>query len=78
MFSFVDEETDFELLNIPPAFVSHSYDSIWIKVKVKIGADRIIENVYRLNSAPRADLGKTINVHNDILESFQNDREYSN
>ena len=74
---FVDIKLDYELLDIPSAFIPHVYESIWIKVKFKNGADKIIGNVYRPNSAPRADLEKAINIHNTILDNFQNDRENS-
>ena len=73
----MDKDIDYELLNIPSAFIPHVYESIWIKVKVKNGADKIIGNVYRPNSAPRANLEKAINIHNTILENFQKDRKSS-
>ena len=64
-------------MNIESAFVPHVYEPIWIKVKVKNGADKIIGNVYRPNSAPKADLKRAIDIHNNILQHFQNDREFS-
>ena len=74
---FVDKNLDYELLNIDSAFVPHVYESIWIKVKVKNGADKIIGNIYRPNSAPKADLERAIEIHNNILQNFQNNREFS-
>ena len=53
------------------------YESIWVKVKIKSGPDKIIGNVYRPNSAPKADLAKSLEIHNRILDSLQNDRSHS-
>ena len=47
------------------------YESIWVKIKIKNGPDKIIGNIYRPNSAPKADLQKAIEVHNKILENIQ-------
>ena len=74
---FVDRKYDYELLNVESAFVPHVYESIWVKVKVKNGPDKIIGNVYRPNSAPRADLAKSLEIHNKILDSFLNDISHS-
>ena len=74
---FVDTKFDYELLDIQSSFLPHVYESIWIKVKIKNGADKIIGNVYRPNSAPKADLDKAIDIHNNILQHFQNNREFS-
>ena len=74
---FIDTKFAYELLNIQSSFLPHVYESIWIKVKVINGADKIIGNVYRPNSAPKADLEKAISIHNNILQHFQNDREFS-
>ena len=74
---FVDKNLEYELLNIESAFIPHVYESIWIKIKVKNGADKIIGNVYRPNSAPKADLERAIDIHNNILQNFQNEREFS-
>ena len=74
---FVDKKLNYENLNVPSAFIPHVYESIWIKIRVKKGADKIIGNVYRPNSAPRADLEKAIDIHNSILDHFQNSREHA-
>ena len=58
-------------------YVPHVYESIWVKVKVKSGPDKIIGNVYRPNSAPKADLAQALEIHNQILERFQIDRKLS-
>ena len=74
---FVDKKFDYEILDVESSFLPHVYESIWIKVKLKKGADKIIGNVYRPNSAPKADLEKAIDIHNNILQNFQNNREFS-
>ena len=74
---FVDQKYDYEILNVESAFVPHVYESIWVKVKVKSGPDKIIGNVYRPNSAPKADLAQALEIHNQILERFQIDRKLS-
>ena len=48
-----------------------------LSLAIKNGADKIIGNVYRPNSAPKADLDKAIDIHNNILQHFQNNREFS-
>ena len=74
---FVDQKYEYELLNVESAFVPHVYESIWVKIKIKSGPDKIIGNVYRPNSAPKADLAKSLEIHNRILDSLQNDRSHS-
>ena len=44
---------------------------------MKSGPDKIIGNVYRPNSAPKADLAKALEIHNQILDRFQIDRKLS-
>ena len=74
---FVDKNLDYEVLNVQSAFIPHVYESIWIKIKSKKGADKIVGNVYRPNSAPRADLEKAIDIHNSILDYFHDSREHA-
>ena len=74
---FVDKKYDYEKLNVESAFVPHVYESIWVKVKVKSGPDKIIGNVYRPNSAPKADLMKALEIHDNILDVLQNDRKHA-
>ena len=74
---FVDKKYDYEILNVESAFVPHVYESIWVKVKVKSGPDKIIGNVYRPNSAPKADLMKALEIHDKILDVLQNDRKHA-
>ena len=44
---------------------------IWVKIKIKNGQDKIIGNVYRPNTDPRASLEQSIQIHNDIIEKIK-------
>ena len=50
---------------------------MWVKIKMKNSPDKIIGNIYRPNSAPRADLQLAIETHNNILENILNNRKHS-
>ena len=44
---FIDEKyKDYEILQDESIFIPHVYESIWIKIKMKHGPDKIIDNVY--------------------------------
>ena len=65
---FIDEKyKDYEILTDESVFIPHVYESMWVKIKMKNGPDKIIGNIYRPNSAPRADLQLAIETHNNIL-----------
>ena len=75
---FIDNKyKDYEILKEESVFIPHVYESIWVKIKIKNGPDKIIGNVYRPNSAPRADLEKALEIHNRIIENLQNNRNHS-
>ena len=57
-------------------FIPHVYESIWVKVKIKNGPDKIIGNVYRPNTAPLASLERSIQIHNEILEKISNNNDH--
>ena len=59
-------------------FLYHMYMSIWVKIKIKHGADKIIGNIYRPNTAPRANLEQAIEIHSQILEKILNDKSHKN
>ena len=44
---------------------------IWAKLRITDGPDKIIGNIYRPNSAPKADLQKAIEVHNKIYQTIK-------
>ena len=54
---FIDEKfKDYEVLEEESIFIPHVYESIWVKIKMKHGPDKIVGNVYRPNTAPLASL----------------------
>ena len=75
---FIDTKyKDYEVLSDASVFMPHVYESIWIKIKIQNGPDKIIGNVYRPNTAPLANLSQAIEIHNKILNSLQNDKLHS-
>ena len=61
---FVDEKyKDYEILKEESVFIPYVYESLWIKIKIKNGPDKIIGNVYRPNTAPLANLVRSIEIH---------------
>ena len=75
---FIDEKyKDYEILSDASIFIPNVYESIWVKIRIKDGQDKIIGNVYRPNTAPLANLSQAIEIHNSILENLQNDRVHS-
>ena len=65
---FIDNKyKDYEEESI---FIPHVYESIWVKIKIKNGRDKIIGNVYRPNTAPLANLEQSIEIHNKILDKI--------
>ena len=59
-------------------FIPHVYESIWVKIKMNNGPDKIVGNVYRPNTAPMASLERSIEIHNDILENILNNNNHKN
>ena len=75
---FIDKKyRDYEIMTEESVFLPHVYESIWVKIKIKNGPDKIIGNVYRPNSAPKANLEKSLEIHNRIIENIQNNRNHS-
>lgn len=52
---WVDSDFEYEVLNDLSIFIPKVFESIFIKVKMKKGKDKIIGNIYRPNSEPFAD-----------------------
>ena len=68
---FIDEKyKDYKVLEKESVFIPHVYESIWVKIKMNNGPDKIVGNVYRPNTAPMASLERSIEIHNDILENI--------
>ena len=75
---FIDEKyKDYEILQDESIFIPHVYESIWIKIKMKHGPDKIIGNVYRPNSAPLANLQRSIEIHNQIIDKIQSNKSHN-
>ena len=75
---FIDKKfKDYEILNEESVFEPHVYESIWVKIKMKSGRDKIIGNVYRPNSAPLANLDKALQIHNQIIEQIQSNKNHA-
>ena len=74
---FIDEKfKDYEILEEESVFIPHVYESIWVKIKMKNGPDKIIGNVYRPNTAPLASLERSIQIHNEVLEYISNNIDH--
>ena len=56
-------------------FEPHVYESIWVKIKIKNGTDKIIGNVYRPNSAPLANQ-QAIEIHQSIFEKIVSNKNH--
>ena len=68
---FIDERyKDYEVLEQESVFIPHVYESIWVKIKTKDGPDKIIGNIYRPNTAPLANLERSIEIHNQIIDDI--------
>ena len=68
---FIDEKyPDYEILAEESIFIPHVYESLWVKIKMKNGPDKIIGNIYRPNTAPLANLERAIEIHNQIIEKL--------
>ena len=75
---FIDTKfKDFEILTEESIFEPHVYESIWVKIKIKNGKDKIIGNVYRPNSAPLANLQKAIEIHQSIIEKILSNKNHA-
>ena len=74
---FVDEKyKDYEILKEESVFIPHVYESLWIKIKIKNGPDKIIGNVYRPNTAPLANLERSIEIHNQIIDKILSNKSH--
>ena len=51
---------------------------MWIKIKTDQGRDKIIANIYRPNTAPRANLPIAISTHQSIINSINNNKDHKN
>ena len=68
---------DYEILKEESVFIPHLYESTWVKIRTKNGQNKIIGNVYRPNTAPRANLEQAIQIHINILEQILSNKEHA-
>ena len=64
---WVNEQFKFEVLEHISIFEPHVFESIFIKVYTSKNNYNIIGNIYRPNTAPRANIKKFNNILSDIL-----------
>ena len=75
---FIDKKyKNYEILTEESVFEPNVYESIWVKIKMKSGHDKIIGNVYRPNSAPKANLEKALQIHNQIIDNILRNKNHA-
>ena len=75
---FIDSKyKDYEVLTNESVFIPHTYESIWVKIRTKTGRDKIIGNIYRPNTAPRANIELAIQTHMNILEQILSNKDHA-
>ena len=75
---FIDNKyKDYEILDEASVFIPHVYESIWVKIKIKNGRDKIIGNVYRPNTAPLANLQHALEIHNEIIDKLLSNKTHA-
>ena len=65
------------ILDEESIFVEGVYESLWIKVEVAKNTFKIIGNVYRPNTAPKANIKKAIEIHSSILSKINKSKVHS-
>ena len=73
---FVHNSLQYEVLEEESVFISGVYESLWIKVKTG-NKFKIIGNVYRPNSAPKANLKTAISIHESIISKIKTKKIHS-
>ena len=74
---FVNKMFDFEILEEESIFVEGVYESLWIKIEVSKNNYKIIGNVYRPNTAPKANTKQAIEIHSSILSKISKSKDHS-
>ena len=74
---FVNKKFDFEILEEESIFVEGVYESLWIKVEVAKNTYKIVGNVYRPNTAPKANTKQAIEIHSSILSKLSKSKDHS-
>ena len=74
---FVNNNFDFEVLEEESIFKEGVYESLWIKVKTDKNNSKIIGNVYRPNTAPKASINQAIEIHSSILSKISKNKNHT-
>ena len=75
---FIDDKyKNYEILEEESVFIPHVYESIWVKIKMKNGRDKIIGNVYRPNTAPLANLEQSLDIHYQIIDKILTNKKHA-
>ena len=74
---FVSNKFEFEVLEEESIFVDGVYESLWVKVEVAKNNFKIIGNIYRPNTAPKASIKQAVEIHSSILSKITKNKEYS-
>ena len=74
---YINEHLTYTKLEFPNSFVPGVFESIWIKVKVNKNDYRIIGNIYRPNSYPKANPNQHNKLLTDILFQIGRSKEYN-
>ena len=71
---YVQSGLNFTQLELKNSFIPGIFESIWIKVKLNKNQSRIIGNIYRPNTYPKASALKFNNYLVDILNQIKADK----
>ena len=74
---YVYNSLTFEILEEESIFMSGMYESLWLKVQTGKNMFKIIGNIYRPNTAPRANLNLAITTHNSIISKIKSNKSHS-
>ena len=75
---FVNNGLKYEILEEESVFLPGVYESLWIKVTVDRNTCKIIGNIYRPNSAPKANLHLAISTHTSIISKIKSNKKHKN
>ena len=74
---FVNSNLEYEIMEDESVFKEGVYESLWIKVKTGNHSSKIIGNIYRPNSAPKASIKQAIEIHCSILAKIAKNKSHS-
>ena len=74
---FVSKKFEFEVLEEESIFVEGVYESLWIKVEISKNNYKIIGNIYRPNTAPKANMKQAMEIHSSILSKISKSKNFN-